>query len=108
MDFVIFDLFLKFKNRWQFKATFVKGLGLGGASGVLSGLFGIGGPPISIYLINSTEDIYEYLATIQLTYAVGTVIGMVMHASAGSYTPTVLGAVIVSLVPVLIGCLVGI
>ena len=69
--------FFIFQNKIRIKPTFSKGLGLGGFSGILAGLFGIGGPPLSIYILSATDDIMEYLATIQLSYTVGTVVGII-------------------------------
>jgi uncharacterized membrane protein YfcA len=99
--------FLFLNNRWRIKPTFGKGLALGNLSGVLGGLFGIGGPPLSIYLVNATDDIFVYLVNIQLSYGVGTAISAAMHASAGRYTPSVIGVLIVSLIPVIAGCMLG-
>lgn len=99
--------FFKFQNKVRVKPTFSKGLGFGGFSGVLTGLFGIGGPPLSIYILSATDDVMEYLATIQLSYAVGTIIGIMMHVFAGDYTRPVFGATLISLVPVGIGCIIG-
>ena len=97
--------FFMVQGRWRLKPTFSKGLGLGGFSGILAGLFGIGGPPLSIYLINATDDLREYLATIQLTYVLGTVVGLFLHAAVGHYPPVVAGATLISFVPVFAGCL---
>lgn len=99
--------FLLLKNKWRVKPTFTKGIALGNLSGFLGGMFGIGGPPLSIYLLNSTDDIYEYLVNIQLSYGIGTILSVIMHAADGRYTPSANGIIVVSLIPVVAGCIMG-
>lgn len=64
-------------------------LGAGTVSGVMGGLFGMQGPPVVLYLINSEPDKNHYMGMIQ-TYAVITNIAMVIvRAYAGYVTPAV-------------------
>ena len=48
------------------KSAFIAGL----ISGLIGGMFGIGGPPMALYCTMATEDKKEYLATIQAFFVV--------------------------------------
>ena len=57
--------FLFLNGKISIKAKPVNGILAGGLGGVLSGLFGMGGPPMVVYLLAVSKDTDEYLATIQ-------------------------------------------
>lgn len=80
-----------FKERLQKLIRPTKGwlLGTGAVSGVMGGLFGMQGPPVVLYLVNSEPDKNHYMGMIQ-TYAVLTnVIMFAVRAYNGHVTPAV-------------------
>lgn len=80
-----------FKERLQKLIRPTKGwlLGTGAFSGVMGGLFGMQGPPVVLYLVNSEPDKNHYMGMIQ-TYAVLTnVIMFAVRAYNGHVTPAV-------------------
>lgn len=86
-------------TRWQ--------LGAGSISGIMGGLFGMQGPPVVLYLINSEPDKNHYMGMIQ-TYAVLTnVIMLAVRACNGYLTPVVGMTYIYSLGGLAIGVLAG-
>lgn len=80
-----------FKEKLQRIIRPTKGwqLGTGTVSGVMGGLFGMQGPPVVLYLINSEPDKNHYMGMIQ-TYAVLTnIIMLVVRTYNGHVTPAV-------------------
>lgn len=59
---------LVLQERVHLKRNKITGAVCGLISGSLSGLFGIGGPPIGLYLISLTDNSAEYFGTIQLFF----------------------------------------
>ena len=82
-------------------------IGSGLIGGVMGGLFGMQGPPVVLYLINSEPDKNHYMGMIQ-TYAVLTnVIMLTARACNGYLTTSVGSAYLYSLGGLLIGVLAG-
>lgn len=99
--------FFIFSKKVKITPTVPKGLALGAFGGLMSGLVGLGGPPISIYLLNATDDANEYLASLQIPYFAGNIVGIATHLLTGNVTPLTAGAIVLSLVPTLGGCIFG-
>ena len=82
-------------------------LGAGAASGVMGGLFGMHGPPVVLYLVESEPDKDHYMGMIQ-TYAFVTNLTMLaVRAWNGYVTPTVGTTYIYGLIGLAVGVLVG-
>ena len=82
-------------------------LGVGTASGVMGGLFGMHGPPVVLYLISAEPDKDHYMGMIQ-TYAVVTNITMLaVRAFSGYVTPAVGSAYLYGLAGLAIGVATG-
>lgn len=69
--------FLTINNNIHFKASAKSGFILGCVAGVGNGLFGIAGPPLAIYFLNSTEDNEEYIASIQSIFLFSTILNII-------------------------------
>lgn len=98
-----------FKNKLQklIRPTAGWQLGAGTVSGVMGGLFGMQGPPVVLYLVNSELDKNHYMGMIQ-TYAVLTnVIMLAVRAYNGFVTPAVGNAYLYSLGGLAVGVLAG-
>ena len=98
-----------FKEKLQklIRPTIGWSLGAGTVSGVMGGLFGMQGPPVVLYLINSESDKNHYMGMIQ-TYAVATnVIMLAVRAYNGYLTPAVGSAYIYSLGGLAVGVIAG-
>ncbi len=82
-------------------------IGSGMISGIMGGLFGMQGPPVVLYLINSEPDKNHYMGMIQ-TYAVLTnLIMLATRAFNGYLTPAVGSTYLYSLGGLAIGVLAG-
>lgn len=62
--------FLFFSKNFKLKPTVVNGCISGTLSGVLTGLFSTGGPPVVLYLTNAVSDSMVYLSATQFFFAV--------------------------------------
>ena len=82
-------------------------LGTGSLSGVMGGLFGMQGPPVVLYLINSEPDKNHYMGMIQ-TYAVSTnVLMLAVRAYNGYLTQAVGTAYLYALGGLAVGVIAG-
>ena len=101
--------FTFFKEKLQKIIRPTKGwqLGTGTLSGVMGGLFGMQGPPVVLYLINSEPDKDHYMGMIQ-TYAVLTnLLMLVVRTYNGFVTPVVGMTYLYSCGGLVIGVLAG-
>ena len=99
--------FMFFSDKIKIKPTWYSGLIAGCISGVLSGLFSTGGPPMVIYYMQTEKDVKGYLATIQTFFMLAGMLNTVYKAAAGMVTPNVLIFFAVGLVSVIIGTFLG-
>ena len=82
--------FFFFNGKIKIKATPTSALTAGAVSGAMSGLFAMGGPPMVIYFLSACNSNDEYLATIQMFFALSNVISGISRAVSGFYTQNVL------------------
>lgn len=73
-----------FSERIRVKPTVPAGLGLGLIAGVGNGLFGIGGPPVAMYLLAGTEDKRGYLATLQTYFLISNLSTIFIRIGSGA------------------------
>lgn len=101
--------FCFFKERLQkvIKPTSGWQIGSGVISGVMGGLFGMQGPPVVLYLINSEPDKNHYMGMIQ-TYAVLTNVIMLVTRACNGYLTTAVGTTyLYSITGLVVGVLAG-
>lgn len=99
--------FFFFSKKIRIKATPVAALAAGGLSGVMSGLFSMGGPPMVIYYLSGAESNDAYLATIQCYFALSNVVATATRAANGLVTVQVLWLIIPAGIAALLANLVG-
>ena len=101
--------FCFFKERLQkvIKPTSGWQIGSGVISGVMGGLFGMQGPPVVLYLVNSEPDKNHYMGMIQ-TYAVLTNVIMLATRACNGYLTTAVGtAYLYSITGLAVGVVAG-
>lgn len=101
--------FCFFKERLQkiIKPTSAWQVGSGAIGGVMGGLFGMQGPPVVLYLVNSEPDKNHYMGMIQ-TYAVLTNVIMLVTRACNGYLTTAVGtAYLYSITGLVVGVLAG-
>ena len=99
--------FFFFAGKIQFKPALWKGALAGSLSGIMNGLFAMGGPPMVIYFMMSSKDMKEYLATIQMYFALSNIYTTTLKAYAGYVTREVLIFYIIAALSALAGVLLG-
>ncbi len=77
--------FFIFASKIKIKATVPNALIAGSLSGIMSGLFAMGGPPMVVYYLSATDTNDEYLATIHCYFLFSNIIATVMRAATGAF-----------------------
>ena len=105
--FVLSIYFFFFSDKVRIRPTWYAGLIAGSASGVMSGLFSIGGPPIVIYYIQSEKETDGYFATVSAYFVISGAVSIAMKAATGFMTPNVWIALLFGAVGMLAGAFFG-
>lgn len=105
--FVLSLYFFFFSDKIKIRATWYSGLIAGTISGVMSGLFSIGGPPVVVYFLQSEKDTETYLATISTYFVLSGIIAISMKVASGFITQNVFVALLISIVTMSVGSLFG-
>ena len=74
-----------------------------GVSGLFAGLFGIGGPLMALYFVQTTDDHDSYIASLQTVFTVNGCLSLIQRVSRGFYTADLIPYTLVGLVLVFIG-----
>ncbi|MCD7748486.1 MAG: sulfite exporter TauE/SafE family protein [Oscillospiraceae bacterium] len=99
--------FIFIAKRVRIKANARNGILAGSLGGVMSGLFAIGGPPVSLYFSSATEEKEDYLATIQGYFMISNAYVVVLRFTSGVVTGHILLCAAVGLAGMLLGSLLG-
>ena len=99
--------FFFFSEKVKIKQTWYTGLLAGILSGVMNGMFSIGGPPVVVYYLQSEDDPENYLATISAYFVLSGFISIGMKLASGFVTPNVWIGLAVGAVGMLFGSLFG-
>lgn len=78
--------FIRYGDRIRIPQTPGNGLIAGAVSGILSGLFNLGGPPMVLYYLSAAEDKMEYNATLQCYFALNGTVVLLSHLLMGNLT----------------------
>jgi len=73
-----------FSDRITVRPTVLAGSSMGMVAGLGNGLFGIGGPPVAIYLLAGIGEKRAYLATIQCYFFISNISTIIIRTSNGS------------------------
>ncbi len=99
--------FVFFNQKIRVMQTPVNGLIIGSVSGILSGLFNMGGPPMVIYFLSATDDKMEYNATLQCYFALNGSLVFILHLLVGNFNAQIAQYCGVSLVGIAFGSFIG-
>lgn len=100
--------FLFFSNRIKLKGSWKSATVCSTLSGIASGFFGIGGPPMVLYFLSLTgDDKYAYLGTIQMFFLITSIQGVATRALNGIYDAKLLMLIPIGMVGSVIGTRVG-
>ena len=99
--------FLFIAKRVRIQSSARNGAIAGGIGGVMSGLFSIGGPPISLYFSSAAEEKEVYLATIQTYYVMSNAYVIALRAARGIVTRHVLLCAVAGILGMSLGSILG-
>ena len=99
--------FIFYGGKIHIPQTPLNGLIAGVVSGLLSGLFNLGGPPMVIYYLSATEDKMEYNATLQCYFALNGAVVIALHILMGNFSLQIATYSAVALIGVTAGTLAG-
>ena len=99
--------FIFFNGKITIRPTVLNGAVAGLLGGVLSGLFGMGGPPMVVYTLAVSRDNDEYLGTTQAYFALTSVYTTAVRILNGVFTLEAIPLYLMGLLAVLCGMLVG-
>ena len=99
--------FACFSKRIVIHASTVNGLGMGIVAGLGNGLFGIGGPPIALYLFAAVKDKKQYLATIQAYFLVCNIQSIPIRSHHGALEIAHVPIILVGWVAIAVGTYIG-
>ena len=95
--------FLFFNSKFKIKPNITNGVLAGGISGILSGLFSTGGPPIVLYLMASTNDKIIYFASVQFCFFITGIYSTMVRIFNGIITKEVILYTLIGF----FGCILG-
>ena len=99
--------FFFFSDKIKIKPTWYTGLFVGVLSGILDGMFAIGGPPVVIYYMQSEKDSDSYMATLSTYFVFLGVVSSGSKCISGFGTVTVWISLAVALIALAVGAFVG-
>lgn len=112
---VLFGMFLMvlacyfffFSERIQMRASLGMNVCCAVLSGICGGLFGISGPPVSLYYLTVTKSKEEYLGTLNAFFSITVIFNMVSRLSNGFITRELIPYMGLGIVAILAGCYAG-
>ncbi len=99
--------FLVFSKKIHIRPTWYGGLLCGCLSGILGGLFSMGGPPVVIYYMESEQDTKHYMATIQAYFTISNIYSICVKVAAGFVTKNVIVYFAVGVIGMALGLWLG-
>ena len=99
--------FITIGNRIRIRPTTRNGLIAGLIGGILSGLFGIGGPPVVIYFLSSLNEKNPYMATLQTSLTITGIYALIVRAMNGLFTAEMVGQFAVGTAAFAVGSVIG-
>lgn len=99
--------FYLFSGRWHIRPSLMMNICCGTLAGVCGGLFGIGGPPVSLYYLTVTDTKEEYLGTINAFFSITVIFNIISRILNGTLTANLLPGACVGIAAILTGCVIG-
>ena len=95
--------FLRFSEKAKVKDTVPVMVICSFASGLINGLFGIGGPLMVLYYVAACDSMDEYVANIQCCFMITDIYCLWLRAREGIFTTDLIGPSVVGIIVILIG-----
>ena len=111
LGLVIFLLTLLFlfidKREIRIKPSLRNGFFAGATSGFLTGMFGVGGPPVVFYLLTAIEDNIAFKASLEFVFIIQGAAMLVSHGLSGNIEPNLTVYIVLSCLATVGGTLLG-
>lgn len=109
LGFVLIGIAILFMFNGRAKLKPTKGIGflMGVVSGVLNGLFAVGGPPVALYLLPAVEEKLTYIATANTYFLLFKLVSLPVRFSNGSITMQHWPLLGISLLSMTVGTVIG-
>lgn len=95
--------FLKFSEKAKVKDTIPVMVICSFVSGLINGLFGIGGPLMVLYYMAACKSMSEYIACLQCCFFITDIYCLILRTQEGIFTADLIGPSIVGIIVILIG-----
>ena len=95
--------FLKFNDKIKLKDTIFVMFVCSFSSGLINGLFGIGGPLMVLYYLTACDSMDEYVGNIQACFFLTDIYCLLARAREGIFTTALIGPSVVGIAAILIG-----
>lgn len=99
--------FITLSERIHIRPSIPAAVGTGTISGILGGFFGMQGPPVVLYFLNSEPDKDHYMAIAQCFFFIGNISMTISRACNGFLTTAVIEDYLLGLVGIIIGAGIG-
>lgn len=104
---ILAGYFLFFSGKFEIQASFWTSMCCAGLGGLCGGLFGISGPPVSLYYLAATKTKEEYLGNMNAFFFITVFSNLATRISQGFVTVELLPYMIAGIIAIQIGCLAG-
>lgn len=99
--------FLLFSNKVKIRASVGMCMVCGAVSGICGGLFGISGPPASLYYLAATESKEEYLGSLNGMFSIVVIYNIISRIMNGFITVSLIPYMLAGALTIQIGCVIG-
>ena len=105
--FLLSIYFFFFSDKIKIRPTWYAGLIAGILSGIMGGMFSIGGPPVVVYYMQSEDDPKSYVTTISAYFVLSGIVSIASKAAMGFVTSYVLWGLVIGIIGMVIGSFAG-
>lgn len=99
--------FFAFSGKLSVKPTFFMKFGCGALAGICGGLFGISGPPASLFYLAATDTKEEYLGTLNAFFSFTVIFNLISRICNGFLTVSLIPLMGFGIAAILTGCVLG-
>jgi len=99
--------FFFFSKRAKLKNNYITAISSSTVSGICSGLFGIGGPTMALYMVSTTDSREEYLANLQMLFIISNIPSTVMRFANHILTVNLIPIIAVGGIAIVLGEYIG-
>lgn len=99
--------FFAFSGKLAVRPTMAMKIGCGTLAGICGGLFGISGPPVSLFYLAATDTKEEYLGTLNAFFSITVIFNMASRIYNGFLTASLIPLMAAGIVAILTGCALG-